>query len=361
MTLHDVWKVVHSIRPSSLLAACLVAGLGVAGGAIAADAKCKFVRIVDWPVRIVRNQIIVDGAINGQKVGVILDTGTTRSLILRSSAVRLDLPKREAPGRRMYGVGGESKMEIAVVDDFKLGEVSTKGLQLFVAGENDLGEGQDVLLGEDFLRRFDVEFDLAHGAVRLDQPRDCDGVSLAYWTKETAGEVEIEPMEENRPRITLTVHINGQPIEAMLDSGASTSMLTKDDAASLGVTLDTPGVVAGRSSTGLGGKGVELWSGPFKSFAIGNESIPDIRIRFGDLWKDTSYTTTGSSVSRKASRTQPMLLGADFLRAHRTLVAHSQQRLYFTYVGGPVFLAEPAAPRPAPRTDGDPSAGTGSN
>jgi predicted aspartyl protease len=351
---------VHTMRAIPLLAACLVAGVGVAGSAGAADAKCKFVRIVDWPVRMVRNHIVVDGAINGQKIGIILDTGASMSLILRSAAVRLDLPKREAPGYRMYGVGGETKVEIAVVDDFKLGEVSTKGLQLFVAGEGDFGEGQDVLLGEDFLRRFDVEFDLAHGAVRLYQPRDCDGVSLAYWTKETAGEVEIEPMEEGRPRIALTVHINGRPIEAKLDSGASTSVLTKEDAASLGVTPDTPGVVAGRPTQGLGAKGVGVWSGPFQSFAIGNESIPDVRIRFADLYKDTNYTTTASRVSKKASRTQPMLLGADFLRAHRTLVAHSQQRLYFTYVGGPVFLADPATPRPAPRPDGDPSAATGS-
>ena len=93
------------------------------------------------------------------------------------------------------------------------------------------------------------------GAVRLYQPKDCDGVSLAYWTKETAGEVAIESIEEGRPRITLTVYINGRPIEAMLDSGASTSVLTKEDAASLGVTPDTPGVVAGPSSGGLGAKG----------------------------------------------------------------------------------------------------------
>ena len=32
-----------------------------------------------------------------------------------------------------------------------------------------------------------------------------------------------------------------------------------------------------------------------------------------------------------------MLLGADFLRAHRVLVARSQGRLYFTYSGGTVF------------------------
>jgi len=32
-----------------------------------------------------------------------------------------------------------------------------------------------------------------------------------------------------------------------------------------------------------------------------------------------------------------MLLGADFLRAHRVLVAHSQGKIYFTYIGGPAF------------------------
>ena len=32
-----------------------------------------------------------------------------------------------------------------------------------------------------------------------------------------------------------------------------------------------------------------------------------------------------------------MLLGADFLRAHRLLVAHSQRKIYFTYAGGTVF------------------------
>jgi hypothetical protein len=36
-----------------------------------------------------------------------------------------------------------------------------------------------------------------------------------------------------------------------------------------------------------------------------------------------------------------MLLGTDFLRAHRLLVAHSQRKLYFTYVGGPVFQRIP--------------------
>ena len=83
----------------------------------------------------------------------------------------------------------------------------------------------------------------------------------------------------------------------------------------------------------------------FKSFAIGNESIPDVRIRFADLWKESTYQETGSRIGKKVMQTQPMLLGADFLRSHRTLIAHSQRRVYFTYTGGPVFQV--ARPPPA--------------
>jgi hypothetical protein len=56
-----------------------------------------------------------------------------------------------------------------------------------------------------------------------------------------------------------------------------------------------------------------------------------------------------------------MLLGVDFLRAHRTLVAHSQRKLYFTYVGGPVFEAGVAPPRSGALPDGDSSSGNGRN
>ena len=331
------------MKPRLLRVLCLAAGLAIGGEAIA-QGKCRFVKIVDWPARSVRNHIVVDGAINGNKVGITLDTGAQKSLVMRSAAVRLDLPRRDAPGVRMIGVGGETKMEIATVDEFKLGESSAKGLQLFVAGEHDFGEGVDVLLGEDFLRRFDVEFDLAHNAVRLFQARDCDGVSLAYWAKENVGEVEMERIDEERPRVTVAIRINDRPIEAILDSGATSSVMTKHDAAAAGVTPETPGVVVGPPSRGLGGKPVEEWIGPFKSFAIGNESIPDVRIRFADLWKESTYQETGSRIGKKVMQTQPMLLGADFLRSHRTLIAHSQRRVYFTYTGGPVFQVARSPP-----------------
>jgi hypothetical protein len=101
------------------------------------------------------------------------------------------------------------------------------------------------------------------------------------------------------------------------------------DATQLGVTPDTAGVIAGGCTTGLGRKSVDSWIGPFESFAIGNEIIRDPKLRF-------------APVREQLAGLPPMLLGADFLRAHRVLIARSQGKMYFTYAGGTVFPSAPS-------------------
>ena len=87
--------------------------------------------------------------------------------------------------------------------------------------------------------------------------------------------------------------------------------------------------MAGASHGGVGKGLVKSWIGPFHSFALGNESIPEVKIAFADLY--------AGHVVRIMGELQASLLGADFLRSHRILVSYSQCKLYFTYVGGPVF------------------------
>ncbi len=344
------------MKAQTCLAVSLAIGSMLASSTGMGASKCTMARIEEWPVRLVRNQLVVDGAINGRKIGIALDTGSMLSLVLRPTAIRLELPREEARGIRMFGIGGESHVEVAFIGEFAIGQVVLKDWRLYVAGEQSVGDGVDVLLGDDFLHAFDVEFDLAHHAVRLFQSKGCDGVSLAYWTTEAASEVDIEPVSDARPEIVLTVQINGQPVRAKLDSGSSLSVLTKRDAALAGVTPDTSGVVAGAKSRGLGMNEVDNWIGPFQSFVIGNETIRDIKIRFADLYRETKFTTTGSNIRRNAEQQQPMLLGADFLRAHRVLVAHGRHKLYFTYVGGQAFETGPIAPPAvAPAQDAKPT------
>lgn len=282
----------------------------------------------------------------------MLDTGSMRSAILQSAARRLDLPLRQARNYRKFGVGGESPVEVAYVESFSIGPTVRKGWQLIVAGAQEFAPGVDVILGDDFFHNVDVEFDLAHGAVRLFQAKDCDGVSLAYWTTEVTGEVTIEAVHDAQPQIVVPVKINGRPMRAILDSGATSSILTKGGAEAAGLTLDSPGVVPVGQSKGLGAKSVDTWIGPIDTFTIGNENIRDTAIRFGDPFKDATYAAAGSRVSRQVAGTEQMLLGFDFLRAHRVLIAHSQRKVYFSYLGGPVFQPRgappPAAPGPEP-------------
>ena len=328
-----------SLRQSKLgavVGAWMSLSLACLGSGVAA-AECKLSQVAELPVQLRHNKLVVDGEINGQKVGVVLDTGLTVTLIMRSAAEKLGLRRDRVWGLRMFGIGGELNLESAVVDEFKIGGATRGRTRMIIGGEHDVGDDASVLLGEDFLRDVDVEFDLAHAAVRLFEVKGCDGVSLAYWNPESASEVDIDTGEGLRSQIRLTVQINGRPMRALLDSGASISIIDSSDAIRLGVTPDTAGVVPVGRSTGLGTRPVDFWAGPFRSFAIGSETVKDPMIIFGAVFRDATYVAPGSHIRQRVAGTAAMLLGADFLLTHRVLVSHSQRKLYFTYAGGALF------------------------
>jgi hypothetical protein len=146
-----------------------------------------------------------------------------------------------------------------------------------------------VVLGYDFFRQLDVEFDLAHNTVRLFRPQDCSKAVLAYWAPQDARQVALE-RDNWRPAILVPIKLNGKTATALLSSGTGYSVVSN--------ALATP---------------------PLESFAIGDELIRNPAVRVGDLGG------------------RDMLLGLDFLRAHRVLVSNSQGLIYFTYIGGRVF------------------------
>jgi len=333
------------VKRCILSTAAVAIGLALAGNAFA-ESKCKMGRIAELPLRAGDPLPITDGEINGQKVGILLGTGAKMNLILRSAARKLDLTRRGAG--RVFSVAGESHAEVTQVDEFRIGQSVWKNWRVRVSGEGSFGSDVAVLLGDPFFEQLDVEFDLAHNAVRLYEAKDCDGVSLAYWATEPAGEV---PIEASRG-IRFTVSINGKPLRAELDSGSTASVLSKPDAARLGVTPESLGTVASACITTGGDtkRTLDSWVGQFESFAIGNERIRNPRIRFADLWKNMAYTETGSRLPSRFAGLPEMLLGTDFLRAHRLLVSRSQRKMYFTYAGGTVFPDTPseACSQPVP-------------
>ena len=318
---------------------CLAASAALAvGEAAAAPPDCKLMRIEEWPVRLERNLPVIDGEINGQKVGILLDTGAERSLVTRSAATRLMLSRHDlgSASARLYGVGTDKPIEAVLIEELRIGPAIRRNWAVLLAAEHDFGAEISVILGEDFFSAVDVEFDFPNRAVRLYQPKDCEGVSLAYWAKAGAGEAALEA----GARTMFTVVLNDRPMLAVLDTGASVSALTLSHAARYGVTPKSTGVTTAGCSVGVGRKPVDYWSGQFESFAIGNEVVRNPTLRFADIFKDT-VDPVGRASSYFADLPQ-MALGVDFLRAHRVYVARSQRKLYFTYTGGTVFPVDAA-------------------
>ena len=59
----------------TLLAALVVLGMASAIGIAGVKASsCKLVKVEEWPIRVQRNHLLVEGAINGQVISVMLDT-----------------------------------------------------------------------------------------------------------------------------------------------------------------------------------------------------------------------------------------------------------------------------------------------
>lgn len=302
----------------------------------AAAGECRLVKIAEWPVRLQAGVPVVTASLNGQEIGVLIDTGASQSVVYRTAVDRLKLMTRPADSYRVIGVGGESAAEIAFIDEFRLGKAVRTNWRVLAAGSRSVGRDFEFVLGEDFLENVDLELDYPNGKVRLFQPQGCDGASLAYWDPRRSIEVALV----NTSPVYFNGRINDADVRILLDTGFSLSTVTVEAASRFGVQTGAPGVERIGCGQGLGSRRLDIWAARFASLSIGDQTIHDPMLAIADLWKHWSYTDIASRLGRSPSSSPAMVLGTDFLRAHRVLIARSQKKLYFTYTGGVVFPAE---------------------
>lgn len=350
------------------IAACSAYGACLAF-APAAFGACKIGRIAEFPVAVRENRPLLEGQINGQLVEMLVDTGASSSFMWEGAATRLGLKIGGVCGLRIFGVGGEAVVHETVIN-LQIGVFSAKNLQVAVirpkAGTH-AGDGPAMVLGEDFFSHFAVEFDLAHGVLRLLKPEGCQLDQTPYWA-DSYSMADLEPTKVSSPQILTRVMLNGKAVDAILDTGAQTSVVAQPIAASAGVTpwLDPKQAVF--KAHGVSGREIDSWAGTFATFAIGDETIRHVKLQISDLFGNDRVTELGSHIPHMAPGLPSMLLGSDFFLAHRILVLFGARKLLFTYNGGPVFqvienvgsqAGAPAQPAAGPSTEsGFPGADT---
>ncbi|HEY2634489.1 MAG TPA: aspartyl protease family protein [Steroidobacteraceae bacterium] len=330
-----------------LLSAALI-GCGAflgAPSAVATEKKCKIGKVADLPITMNSLRPTIDAKINDKDAKFVLDSGAFYSMITSATAAEYDLKTRPGPfGLRVIGVGGAVDVQIATVKEFSIVGLTMKNVE-FLVGGSDVGNAG--LLGQNLLEKFDVEYDLANGMIRLFHTEDCENTRLAYWLApdQAYSLMPIDHIDPLHPHTIGVAYVNDHKIRVEFDTGAFTSILSLKAAERAGVKPDSPGVVASGYTSGIGRGMTKEYIAPFATFKMGDqEEIRNTRLRIADIGLDNA----------------DMLVGADFFVSHRVFVANKEHKLFLSYNGGPVFnlsQKHPVSTESSP--EGQPDARTG--
>ncbi len=278
-----------------------------------AIADCKLEIKAELPVALFGLHPLITAKIDGSDVPVVFDSGAAFNLLSYDAATKLHLRLHSLRDRvTVSGVGGEGRTLLALaVTDVRLGAVRVADAKFIISGAQ-IGSAAG-FIGNGILRKFDIDYDLTGGVVKLARASGCDGVPFANWPKSQPSSVA--DMDRDGASPTISGYINGVKTRVEFDTGASTSILDIRAAARAGVTAHSAGAVPGGDVFGVGPGYVKTWVVPVASVRIGEEETRNTRLRIGDI------SASGAD----------MLLGADFFLSHRVYFSNSQHKIYFTY------------------------------
>ena len=283
-------------------------------------AACDVRARAEVPFSLTHGHLLVPLTVNAADASFVLDTGAERSMVTPDAVQRLGLTLDPWVGTRMRGVGGVVEHQNADPRSFTLGGVALQrhtithdtSLTVGALAEPGVGSPIDGLLGRDFLSVFDLQLDMVAHRLTLYDVQGCSGRFLP-WTGPYASIQAATPMTH---ALVVPITLDSHRLTALLDTGASASMITLPGAIRLGLTQ---GALAGdpaAATRGVGRQAPEMRRHRFAILQIGG-----ITQRDPVLWV----------APVRVAPIVDALLGADWLAM--------QQRVWISFATSQVFFA----------------------
>jgi predicted aspartyl protease len=307
------------IRLSLVAYVGLLAGCAAPAEQAADSTQCRLERVAVMPLRYVGRALLVTGHIDGSAVQMQVDTGATALMIDEDAATRLALPSDPHRRTNLRGTGGTILTRNTLIDSFEMGGQEWQALSLATGhlakhfNEMPVVAG---LLGADRLADFDVEIDVPAGRMVLWTVTHCTGDFLAC-----AQPHYVLPLARHWPnRMVAHLRLDGQPVAALVDSGADQTLVTPAAAGRVGVTQAM--LQADRSGTTHGVDRLEkpVVAHRFEDLRIGREMIHHPGLLVADMNLNEV----------------DMLLGADFLRRRHVWLSYATRQMFVMPSGPPV-------------------------
>jgi len=263
---------------------------------------------------------IVKILVDNQPRRMLLDTGGFWSLLDPGLTAAYKHTKAPVSGR--LGLKGIVLDTIVRVPSIQIGIVLFKNNEFYVA-PSEYGS-VDGTLGANWLQGFDVEIDPARNMARMFVKNRCEG-AVIYWPHDDAAEIPIHIDRDKR--ITIPVVLNGQEIEALIDTGSSETILNLRTAGRLfDLTPESPGMQVLSSRTDHDGATRAAYRYQFKSLMMGD-------IGFGNPWVVLAPMSVGGP---------DMILGMHHLHGLHLYFAYGQHKLYVTTGRGDIAVQQAA-------------------
>ncbi len=308
--------------------------------ALAGDkpAACQPQRVAEVDTRLDDEGLILARVgLGAQAATLALDTGAYWSVLRETAAA----PFRhdEAGDMTALGAGGIKLDHYVTLPTLQLGALSFSKVK-FLIGSDRLNDDAQVSgnLGTNLLKDYDLEIDPAAGKLNLYAQQPCKGGAVS-WRQSDATSI---PFELDGNWIVIQVLLDGKPLRAVIDTGASTSTLTFKAAKALfDLDRNSAGVTSMGTAATLDGQGIGLYKRKFRSLQIGGITFDNPTLTLG--------ADNIEAANRKGTTAQvpDLVLGMHQLRLLHLYLSYSEHKLYASTVKGDI-AAQAAADKSTP-------------
>jgi predicted aspartyl protease len=273
-------------------------------------AGCTLTMRASVPLRDARDFMLAPISLDGQQVTMIVDTGAEATTVTPGASERLGLRPDGGRPRLLRGVAGNISSNNVRVHELALDEHLVHLNRTLGVGALPPFPGVSPpvsgLLGTDVLAGYEVELNLPAQRMVLYTASGCAGYTP--WPNAV-----VVPFRRTRSgQVFVTAMLGGRKVQALLDTGARTTLVKHQTALSLGVSEAALAADPSRSGVGIGMGHIVFFQHRFALVGLPGAIENEMSLDVADL------SLPGVE----------MLLGADYLGARKVWISYNTDRLF---------------------------------
>lgn len=290
---------------------------------------CRYSKLRPFPLKLGANHIFIPVALNGVMTTGMLDTGAAISLFTPEIVQAAHVEADKGRAHTFRGLGGSATVPQAFAQSLGFGSFMLNGripIHVLSFGGSK-GTQFGALIGQDMLDGMDYDIDLPHGLFTPYRTSNCMVINPPWQDSYTGiavtrgainGEstaiVELATTLSLRLGASVPVFFADRKLEALFDTGAGMSVMSRAGARSLGVTDEALQADKPIKSAGLTGVPTELRLHVFDSVTIGEDDFHNLPIAVIPAFDRRD--------------TFPMVLGMDYIANHHLWLSYTTNALY---------------------------------